>query len=241
MERDVWADDEKANWWGIWAGLSHCGHCHALSKSAAKCPQCGYEAEPTQWRTEMFDGVPREVPQFVTQGAISWSTNVLLQLMKREWARPGIELDYFAHRPPEKQPSQRMMIVILFWTLFEHLMDRFFEAATAALPEGVGRDLLRRYASIGSRMDRLYGLLFNARLQDDLAALGYGSVYAHLMEVQRRRNEFVHGNAEAIDDVLVLTTVERLHEVQEAWVALYNKRCTGNAKAPPVWKGSSPL
>jgi hypothetical protein len=63
-----------------------------------------------------IDGVVRETPQFITQGAISWSTNVLLQLMKREWERPGIELEYFSHRPPSKQPSQRMIIVILFWT-----------------------------------------------------------------------------------------------------------------------------
>lgn len=61
------------------------------------------------------------------------------------------------------------------------------------------------------------------------------------MEVQRQRNEFVHGNAEAIDDNLVYETVEKLHDVQEASVALYNKRCTGNANAPPVWKGSSPF
>jgi hypothetical protein len=237
----MWADDkEQANWWGIWSGLSHCGRCHTLSKSAA-CPQCGYQPEPYDMRTVTIDGVTKDVPRFITQGAISWSTNVLLQLMKREWARPGIELDYFSHRPPEKQPSQRMMIVILFWTLFEHLMDRFFEAATASLPEGVGRDLLRRYASIGSRMDRLYSLLFETSLQEDLTALGHGSVYTHLVEVQRRRNEFVHGNAEAIDDTLVYETVEKLHKVQEAWVALYNKRCTGMANAPPVWKGSSPF
>jgi hypothetical protein len=120
-------------------------------------------------------------------------------------------------------------------------MDRFIDAATTPLPEGVRRDLKRRYSSIGSRMDRLYGLLFNTSLQEDLSALGYASVHPHLMEVQRRRNEFVHGNAEAIDDNLVYTTVEKLHEVQEAWVALYNLRCTGNPKAAPVWEGSSPI
>jgi hypothetical protein len=64
-----------------------------------------------------------------------------------------------------------------------------------------------------------------------------GAIYAHLVEVQRRRNEFVHGNAEAIDDSLAYVTIEKLQEVQEAWVALYNKRCTGNANAPPVWRG----
>jgi hypothetical protein len=153
--------------------------------------------------------------------------------MKREWERPAIELDYFSHSPPEKRPSQRMMIVILFWTLFEHLMDQFFDAATTSLPEGVRRDVLRRYPGIGSRMHQLYKMLFNTSLQEDLEAVGYGSVYSHLTEVQRRRNEFVHGNAEAIDENLVYTTVEKLPEVQQAWVALYNLRCAGNPKAPP--------
>jgi hypothetical protein len=74
-----------------------------------------------------------------------------------------------------------------------------------------------------------------------LSALGYGAVYPHLVEVLERRNEFVHGNAEAVDDNLVYVTIEKLHEVQEAWLALCNKRCTGNAKAPPVWRGSSPF
>lgn len=236
----MWADDEKANWWGIWSGLSHCGQCHALGK-ATKCSLCDYEPQPDMMKMQTADGVVREVPRFITQGAISWSTNVLLQLMKREWERPKTELEYFSHRPTGKQPSQRVIIVILFWTLFEHLMDRFFEAATASLPKGVGRDLLRRYASIGSRMDRLYRLLFDTNLKEDLSALGYGAICAHLMEIQERRNEFVHGNAEAIDDTLVHVTVEKLHEVQEAWVALYNKRCTGNPNAPPVWQGSSPF
>jgi hypothetical protein len=124
---------------------------------------------------------------------MSWSTHALLSLMKREWERPIVEMDVFSHQPEEKRPSQRMIIVILFWTLFEHLMDRFFDAATAPLPEGVRRDVMRRYTSIGSRMDRLYGLLFDTNLRADLAALGHDGVYAHLMEVQRRRNEFVHG------------------------------------------------
>src|SRR4051794_15174209 len=53
-------------------------------------------------RTVTVDGVTHELPRYVTQGAISWSTNVLLQLMKREWARPGSEMDYYSYRPPRK-------------------------------------------------------------------------------------------------------------------------------------------
>ena len=132
--------------------------------------------------------------------------------------------------------SPKLILVILFWTLFEHLMDWFFNTAVASLPEGVGRDLLERYASIGSRMGRLYPLLFGTTLEADLAALGHGRVSAHLRKVQARRNDFVHGNTSAIDDPLVGETVERLHEVQEAVVALFNLRCAGNPGAPPMWR-----
>lgn len=38
-------------------------------------------------------------------------------------------------------------------------------------------------------MDRLYAMLFDV-------------VFAHLRKVQARRSDFVHGNAEAIDDAL---------------------------------------
>lgn len=38
-------------------------------------------------------------------------------------------------------------------------------------------------------MDRLYAMLFDV-------------AFAHLRKVQERRNDFVHGNAEAIDDAL---------------------------------------
>jgi hypothetical protein len=75
---------------------------------------------------------------------------------------------------------------------------------------------LERYTSIGSRMGRLYPLLFGTTLEADLAALGHGRVSAHLRKVQARRNDFAHGNAPVIDDPLVRETAERLHEVQEA-------------------------
>jgi hypothetical protein len=188
-----------------------------------------------------MDGAAKRVPQYTTQGAIGWTTNVLLDLIRREWQRPIAETDSFSHRPPEKQPSQRMIIVVLFWTLFEHLMDRFFAAATSSLSTGVGEDLLRRYGGIGSRMGRLYRILFDTTLQQDLISVGHGSVYAHLVKVQVRRNRFVHGEAEVIDDSLVYETVEKLHDAQAAWIAVYNLRCTGKPNAPPVWEGSSPF
>ena len=155
--------------------------------------------------------------------------------MKREWERPLLPEEP-SSAPLAKQCSQRVLVVILFWTLFEHLMEQFFQAALNRLPRGVGTELLRRHQSIGSRIDRLYTILFDARITADLDAVGHGAIYAHLQKIQNRRNDFIHGKAEAIDDNLVRETVERLHEVQAAWVALFNLRCTGDPSAPRVYE-----
>jgi hypothetical protein len=152
--------------------------------------------------------------------------------MKREWERPTLEID----KSFSAGTSQRLVLVILFWTLFEHHMDRFFDAALSNLPEKIRADLLRRYATIGSRMDQLYKLAFDTTFEDDLKQLGHEAVYTHVIKVQSRRNEFIHGNSDAIDDALVLETVEQLPAVQAAWLGLYNRRCTGNPNAPRVWE-----
>jgi hypothetical protein len=180
------------------------------------------------------DGREFEVPSHAVEGAISWTTSVILGLMHREWGRPSVAPS-FRETPPGKRPSERMIIVILFWTLFEHLMDRFFDAATANLPQGVRRDLLRRHNNIGSRLDRLYKILFDTSFIEDLASLGHRDICDHISHVGERRNRFIHGDPEAIDDALVRDTVEKLQAVQIAWIELYNLRCTGRPGLPPVW------
>ena len=229
----LWADKEKPNWLGVWSRLSHCPSCHTLMNSSGPCPKCGFAFEPMEHRWTDASGATRTHLSMAVPGAFSVTT-ATLSLMQREWERPASENE--KSQSFIEQVSPKLILVILFWTLFEHLMDRFFNTAVASLPEGVGRDLLERYASIGSRMGRLYPLLFGTTLEADLAALGHGRVSGHLRKVQARRNDFVHGNASAIDDPLVRETVERLHEVQEAVVALFNLRCAGNPGAPPMWR-----
>lgn len=225
---------KDGSWLGPWSGLIHCGKCHALM-SGSQCPGCGHALPTDQWMTVTIEGREHEVPANVYEGALSWTAHSLLGLMKREWGRPPLQEEP-SSAPLAKQCSQQVLVVILFWTLFEHLMDQFFQTALNRLPLGVGADLLQRHQSIGSRMDRLYTMLFDARIKTDLDALGHGAVYAHLQKIQSRRNDFIHGNAEAIDDDLVRETVERLHDVQAAWVALYNLRCTGDPSAPRVYE-----
>jgi hypothetical protein len=95
-------------------------------------------------------GATRTHLSMAVPGAFSVTTATLLGLMQREWGRPASENE--KPRSFIEQVSPKLILVILFWTLFEHLMDRFFNIAVASFPEGVGRDLLKRYASIGSRM-----------------------------------------------------------------------------------------
>jgi hypothetical protein len=225
---------KDGSWLGPWSGLIHCGRCHALM-GGNLCPYCGHALTTQQWTTVIIDGREHKVPAYINQGALSWTAHSLLGLMKREWERPLLSEEP-STAPLAKQCSQRVLVVILFWTLFEHLMDQFFQTALNGMPRGVGVDLLRRHQSIGSRMDRLYTMLFDARIKADLDTLGHGAVYDHLQKIQSRRNDFIHGNAEAIDDGLVRETVERLHDVQAAWVALYNLRCTGDPSAPHVYE-----
>lgn len=183
----------------------------------------------------MIGGQERQVPADIREGALSWTAHSLLGLMQREWERPLLQ-EQPSSVPLAKQCSQRALVVILFWTLFEHLMDQFFQTAVSRLPARVGADLMNRHQSIGSRIDRLYTMLFDATMGADLEVLGHGAVFTHLQRIQDRRNAFVHGEAEAIDDALVRETVERLFHVQAAWLALYNYRCTGDPSAPRLYE-----
>jgi len=229
----MWADEKDANWLGVWCDLSHCPTCHTLMKSSRPCPNCGFEFKPQQHTRTDTAGVTHKSMSLTVPGAFSVTTATLLRLMQREWDRPVRENE--SSQAFIEEVSPKLVLVILFWTLFEHLIDQFFHSAVSSLPAGVGRDLLDRYSSIGARMFRLYPLLFGISLERDLVSLGHTTVYAHLRNVQEKRNDFVHGNAAAMDDALVRETVERLHEVQEAVVALFNLRCAGSPGALPMW------
>jgi hypothetical protein len=140
-----------------------------------------------------------------TQGAIPWSTFVILRQIRLECARPIVALDGAARRP-----AQRLAIVILFWTLFEILMEGFFRAAFAHLPGELADELLQRFPSIGGRLDRLYMRTWGTTFWADLEAEGFVEDAAHLRFLQERRNAFIHSDPEAIDDTLVEVTLARL-------------------------------
>ena len=88
----------------------------------------------------------------------------------------------------------------------------------------VAEDTLQRYSGIGVRLDRLYRVLFATTYWADLNELGYNDVSAHLLEVQRCRNAFAHGEPNAISDTLAASVVANLKREHEAWIAIYNRR-----------------
>ncbi len=213
--------EEGESWMGIWKGLFTCPHCHALIKEAI-CPICGNDHRPKNpyFTKVMHRGIEIEVPMTAMAGAIEWTTHLLLEIMKREYERPKSEKD-LKHQIP-----QNLVIVILFWSFFESLMDKLFGDALKDYPNNIKNDLLKRYSSVGSRMGQLYKIIFSTTFKEDLYCISKGHIYEHIRRVHERRNEFIHGNPEAIDESLVRETIKYLQETQETWITIYNKRCT---------------
>jgi hypothetical protein len=79
---------------------------------------------------------------------------------------------------------------------------------------------------VGARLDRLYKIVFAATYWEDLSDLGFERVATLLQVVQKRRNEFAHGQPAAIDEELIKNLVEALKDEHEAWIAVFNKRAT---------------
>ncbi|MEQ7874268.1 hypothetical protein ABDK56_09735 [Sphingomonas sp. ASV193] len=131
--------------------------------------------------------------------------------------------------------SQRFTVVLLFWTLFEVLMEGFYRAAYADLPGELGDELLRRFPSIGGRLHRLYRRTWQVSFLDDLRSEGFDEEASLIDRVQIARNSFIHGHPEAIADDLVDQTLQHLEEVQRGWIRIFNKRCTGRSNKVPIW------
>jgi len=221
----MWLDELKPgeSWMGVWRLKFTCGNCTCIIDSI-HCPLCGYEHKPVQFPDATRGNISSE-PVITLAGAIPYNTYVILELMKREWERPLVEDHEITGMNGEKIP-QRIIIVLLFWTLFESQMESLFSKKLKTIPEKIANNLLKRYSTISSRLGEFYKLVFDATFEDDLKELGYHHLFNHIKKIQQKRNEFIHDNPMAIDDVLVLETVTYLQAVQEAWIAIYNKRCT---------------
>ena len=179
------------------------------------------------------DGTEHRVAPAFMGGEGKYEDWVYLKMLEREWLRPITDADRFLSISERCRPSPRAIVILVFWTYFETRIERLFRETMAALPEAVTEDLLRRYSSIGSRLDRLYKVIFSTTYWADLNDLGYSKV-SHLLErVQERRNNFVHGHPEAIDDSLVEELVAGLKDEHESWIAIFNGRISSARSLNP--------
>jgi hypothetical protein len=215
-------------WWGAWRDRIRCPQCRALMATSKPCPICGFDCSSVGYTEIEIDGeIHRMAPTF--EGPLDWSPYAMLQLMHRDWLRPFP--DATATTPNARTPSPRALVVVMFWTYFEALMTWYFEVATASLPPPIAADLLTRYSSIGSRLDRLHGILFGSKYGDDLDRLGFANIRKHLAALQSQRNAFIHGKPDAIDDTLVFATARAMPEFHTAWIETFNLRCTGRHRS----------
>jgi len=181
----------------------------------------------------MSDGSEHQIMPAFMGGEGRYEDWVYLIMLEREWLRPLTDADRFLNVAESSRPSARAIVVLVFWTYFETRVERLFREALRELPIAVTEDLLRRYASVGARLDRLYKIVFSTTYSADLEDLGFGAVSKLLVRVQQRRNDFAHGKPEAIDDSLVTDLVMALKDEHESWIAVFNRRAVRTSAREP--------
>jgi hypothetical protein len=163
-----------------------------------------------------------EVARYAFMGAEGrYEDYVYLRLLEREWKRPIADDEQAS---ATGLPSPRAVMALVFWTYFETRIDRLLRQAMRDLPEKVMEELLARHSSIGSRLDRLYRILFSTTYWHDLESVGYHHVSAFLKDLHRRRNRFIHGDPSALDDDLISQIVVNLKLEHESWISVFNLR-----------------
>ena len=213
------------SWSALWSGYIVCGACSGIRSIDTACQACAApppSLEATLMRFE--DGSEVAVHATFAGAEGRYEDYMYLQMMEREWKRPLQEAEQLSTLAEPKAPSPRAAIVITFWSYFETRIERLLREGMKALPMRVLEDLLKRYSVIGARLDRLYRIAFDATYFEDLAALGYSDVRDCLAQIHQARNEFAHGNPQAIDDALVLRLVRILKAEHESWIAVFNRR-----------------
>lgn len=218
----MWFDSIPPNkgWSTLWHHLTLCS-CGAI-KGAETCSVC--QAKPNYQPIEYVEEDGRTIhvapAQFGAEGRYEdW---LYLDIIQREWLRQagGNAGGMLRH----SQVPERASVVLLFWTYFESRIDRLVRLGLKQLREPLREDLLARYSSVGSRMDRLYKLVFDTTYFDDLRAVNAEPIVSLLGEVQKRRNEFAHGQPSAISDVLAQRVVASLKDEHFAWISVFNRR-----------------
>jgi hypothetical protein len=223
----MWCDQLPADtsWTILWRGLIICDRCSGIRRIDSICPVC---RDPIPHFKEQVvhieNGSKARAPAIFMGAEGRFEDYVYLKMIEREWKRPILEKDQFLEITAAERPSPRAAIVLLFWTYFETRIERLLRSGMRSVPSNLAEDTLRRYSFIGVRLDRLYRIIFETTYSADLNELGYTQISTHLAKIQRRRNDFSHGDPKAIDDALVTSVVENLKIEHEAWIAVFNKR-----------------
>jgi hypothetical protein len=215
------------SWSALWNDYTICGECRGIRRFQGPCQICG--DPPFRMESQLVrDATGREfrVPVTFMGAEGRYEDWVYLRMMEREWKRPVLDEDRFPGLSASAGPSPRASIVILFWSYFETRIERLLRSGLPEIPTRVLDDMLRRYSAIGARLNDLYSVAFSSTYKKDLEEVGHGQIWPHLALVQERRNQFAHGQPQAIDDALVQKVVEKLKDEHEAWIAVFNKRAT---------------
>jgi hypothetical protein len=96
----------------------------------------------------------------------------------------------------------------------------------SSVTEPIREDLLKRYGSIGSRLERLHRLLFGRTYFGDLQESGFAHIAELLRKIQKCRNKFMHGSPTAISEQLVEELIVSLKDEHESWIAIFNLRAS---------------
>jgi hypothetical protein len=218
----MWFDDLSPGkgWSSLWHGLGLCS-CGAILLGD-ECSVCNVKPDYTPIEIVDESGQRHSIRPASMGAEGRYEDWLYLDLIQREWLRPASAAAEGMLR--HKQISERAPVVLLFWTYFESRIERLVRLGLAQMSDPLREDVLGRYSSVGARMDRLYKLAFGTTYFEDLRAVNAGAIASFLAEVQKRRNEFSHGQPAAISDDLASRVVAGLREEHLAWIAVFNRR-----------------
>ncbi|HET9571651.1 MAG TPA: hypothetical protein VFP20_09625 [Bacteroidales bacterium] len=229
MEK-YWFDNLNINksWTSLWNDYIICGNCSGIRKVEGQCPVCKSIISSQRFIVvKDQNGVTFEIPVNAFAGAEGrYEDYIYLNMLEYEWMRPESNLDQYTFLNKDKRPAAKAIIVLVFWTYFETRIERLLNSAMKDLPLSISQNLFKRYQSISSRTNELYKILFGEddSYFKDLKNLGFQNIADFLVRIQHRRNEFMHGKPEAIDDGLIDDIVRFLKEEHESWIRVYNLR-----------------
>ncbi|HUZ60315.1 MAG TPA: hypothetical protein VMU83_16205 [Hanamia sp.] len=229
MEK-YWFEDltGEQSWTCLWYDYIICGQCGGIRKAEGRCPVCNCKM-PGHQSIKLKDkyGQEFEIPMNTMMGAEGrYEDYVYLNMLEQEWRRPVSKYDAMPFMSQDKKPAAKAIIVLVFWTYFETRIERLLASAMRNLPDSIRQNLFKRYQSISTRTNELYKVLFGKANSYflDLENLGHENISKLLQRIQNRRNDFMHGKPEAIDDVLIEDIVKSLKEEHESWIKVFNLR-----------------